>query len=393
MHHSPSCEQHPRAHALRALALTAVLASSPLAVEAAAFRVGNGGSPPCTHADLAAAVAAAAANPGNDQIYVTRADPPSLAATVDINDQDVEIIGGFADCAAATPSGRTTVTVDADPGFHIHGSVVTRNVKLRGLWIDASAGGRSLRIEDQSYVEVRDSELIGGFVSGDGGQVWMSGSNTLWLRGRSKLRGAGASGDGGGIHCSAGGVVIVDEASSVRANSATNGGGIYADNCSVTAYGYPPGDEAILDNSASADGGGIYAANGSTIQLIGQLGLPAVMLGNSARLGGALFVTDDTTLALGHNALFIDNNAVLAGGGIYLRGGATFRLDSSTSRCVLGPPCSSFINNFASAGGSGTGGAIAVTTGGHALVFETLFNENSADHTGTIAWVGIRDKG
>lgn len=61
---------------------------------AAIYKVGNPTDTQCTHATIAAAIAAAASNPGADTIRIaTNLNYTNLALTISSND-DLELIGG-----------------------------------------------------------------------------------------------------------------------------------------------------------------------------------------------------------------------------------------------------------------------------------------------------------
>src|ERR1700752_1198571 len=89
---------------------------------AATFRVGAGGG--CTHATIQDAIDDAAADPDvADFIRVTRSQSYSDVA-LDIHDQHVVIVGGYANCFDEIGDGqRTVLTGDGDHSVvRIHGS-------------------------------------------------------------------------------------------------------------------------------------------------------------------------------------------------------------------------------------------------------------------------------
>src|SRR5688572_25818332 len=95
-----------RRPALALALLTGSLAATPSA--AAVFYVGVGTG--CTHQFLSQAITAAGAN-GAD-LDLIRIASPSLTIgnlLLEVNDHSVQITGGFANCTASTPTGRTEI--------------------------------------------------------------------------------------------------------------------------------------------------------------------------------------------------------------------------------------------------------------------------------------------
>lgn len=366
---------------------------------AAVFRVGTGGAP-CTHATLAAAVAAAAANgPGNDQVFLTAT--LTLASPVLIVDQNLEIVGGFVGCADNSPDpiNPTTINVQTSDALFVFGGSVLRAVTLQNLQIrrlDGAPLGRLLRIQDASFVTLLGTTLRNGSLD-NGGNVWMSGAQTFLIlsawQGRDPAISAGsATGVGGGLYCNGGTISL--EAGAIDFNSAAgDGGGVYLDGCDlrVAAGSDRPQDcsqahpGVRCNASTGGSGGGVFAVNGARVELFGDRLRPAVVGGNQAVRGGGIHLSGSGTTAEARNAWLIDNLASEDAAGIFVRGHATLSWLVDAPGCLRGTDCSRMAGNRASSIGA-VGGALAVDTGGDAVVRQTTLTGNRAEETGGVVW-------
>jgi len=370
------------------------LLATPEVSRAVVFRVGNDGIPPCTHTDLASAVAAAAANgTGLDQIYLT--DPVTLASTLDINNQAVEIVGGFSDCNDNTPSATTSVSMQANPGFLVHGGTSTRSVTFDNLQVIRSgAGGRILQIQDRELVSLYNTLFSNG-AAGDGANVWMSGPDTILYLNGSTIYSGDATGSGGGIFCSNGGTVLFDSGRIGGNTAVANGAGVYLDNCTMNSFAGSDqktlacpfeGSGIVCNVTASGNGGGVYLTNGAALNLLGGAAAPASVSENNAEFGGGIYATGPGTVVEGHNVSLIHNLAGTKGAGIYVRNGASLAIDSNEPDCSRGAECSLFERNFASSIGA-IGGAVVVDTNAGATIYKTAFTQNDAGLTGSVVYV------
>jgi len=374
---------HPRCRSWRLGALLACsLASSP-ALEAATFVVGAGAG--CTHATLASAVAAAAANgPGDDTI---RLAVPSIAlpALVDVVDQGVLIFGGYSSCTATTQTGRTTITGGgSNDAFWVHGAATEyRSFVLSRVTLDMTGSGlRPLRLDQLANVVLDAVDLVGGSAI-DGGNVWMSGQVILQILGNSQIRDGVASDDGGGIYCEAGGQIFLDGGSDVHNNWVdSSGGGIYADDCDVTVRSGETADdpawsEGVWNNNSVDPGGGIAAVNGSTVALTGlsRDAIAGLISNSTSSAGGGLYLSGTGTTGVARNAR-IQSNGGNPGGGVFVGVGATFTMDVNSSTCSAGRGCSDISDNYTTHPGGMGGAAIGVATGGGASVRQTEIHYN-----------------
>jgi hypothetical protein len=258
-----------------ALLLAGAVNSSP--ATAAIIRVGAGSA--CDHATIQAAVDAAHAQFGADEIRIASNQDYTAQHVNIVTDQDLHLIGGYANCLAATPQlGRTTLDgagSPARPVITIRGSGDTRLSFLR---------------------------ITGGDQAG--------------------------SDPGGGIYAESRGTVRIDDAQ-IDNNIAGAGGGIYAlgdtdETGFVNSQLVLGRNVTVLSNTARESGGGIVAKSmhfemsepGSTIVLNRALGSPR------GGYGGGLVITSDPFGAsarigtAGAVGLAINGNEALYGGGI-----------------------------------------------------------------------------
>lgn len=302
-----------------ALPLLALLSSS--IAGAAVFTVGSDGS--CTHATLAAALAAASANgTGHDEIRL-RIDAQQNNAAYSITATDVTIAGGYPTCSSASPVAGVRSTL---VGNQLN-SVITignsRRVELRQLIV---TDGGNLGF-------VQGGPVIGGGVNLTSGVVELHGVRVTSNHAR----------DGGGLAVAGTGSVMVvhggESGSLIENNRAMRGGGIFVgmgatlrlDNDGVTISGNAADGSATEDDNS---GGGIYAFGGSGAQatieatwLNADPDLPTralrglVVAGNvSSGWGGGMTLSFNAQF-IGYETSIRDNVAK-RGGGIYARGGA-----------------------------------------------------------------------
>ena len=94
----------PRLWLPRLVAALSVFAAYAAHAQPATFLVGS--DPVCDFTTVQAAVNAAATHPGPDAIHIA-SNQNYNAQGIDIGAQDLDIVGGFSDCAAVVPTGST----------------------------------------------------------------------------------------------------------------------------------------------------------------------------------------------------------------------------------------------------------------------------------------------
>lgn len=269
--------------ALRACVLTLLLGDHAMG---ATFTVG--GDERCSFAVLQDAIDAAEASPGPDSVHVARSRTHEAQAIEIDTRQDLEIVGGFADCASGKPDGLRTVISgrggSADPVFRIRTPGTTADIVLRHL------------------------DIVEGDEDGDGkggGIAFRSEGGILWIDNTGIL--GNVAGHGGGIHAQAfgsGGLPRLDIGDNVviAGNTARlNGGGIGVDAVTLrmvgenifvannVASGVPvengtPGSQTIKGGY----GGGMHFHDIVARAEVGLVG--GAIYGNIARRGGAISV-------------------------------------------------------------------------------------------------------
>jgi predicted outer membrane repeat protein len=338
-------------------ALFASILSSATA-HAAIYTVGAAADAACNYTGIGAAAAAAEAHPGADTIRVASPDAadPNAAYTnqaiVFTASQELDIVGGFANCSQAASSGSQTIIDGAggatEPVFRI-------TVPIGGL----------VRL---SYLTIQHGDEDG---SGKGGGIYFKGDGTLQLD-----------------HCS------------VSQNIAGYGGGIYAESTTFRAQLVIGEDVSIVGNTARYDGGGIV--NDGTIMTMtqpdsyiavnhaqGVLSADGQYLGGH---GGGLLVSSVHSPAhsdLGSSGLgtlgAIYLNDARRGGGVAVMGGdddtATLRLfttDPARPMRIRGNTASEYGGGVSLASASGDDGF------GYVGVWYGYFEDNIAPHGAAI---------
>lgn len=281
-----------------------------LAPAARAFAIYTvGGDAACGYSSIQAAIDAAAANPGEDYVWIA-GNQAYTGQHVVVADQDVDIEGGFTDCSDVDPeTALTTVSGAGNGGGAVFAIRGTSHVLLANLF-------------------VRDADR-------------------------------GSNGDGGGVDfVGAGGLTL--QRTTVSLNSADYGAGINVRGAGAGAVLTLGSDTLVLNNTAAVSGGGIriegnarliatapqtligynhaLGGYGGGIEVLGparaDIGSPgyngsAVLQFNEAAYGGAIaaaaigedkdavvrvFTTD------ADNPVQISNNTATAtGGGVYLQ--------------------------------------------------------------------------
>jgi hypothetical protein len=323
------------------------------------YRVGAFG-PPCTHATLSAAIAAASSSGttvirlANNQVY--------NSVNENIVDKNLTIEGGFVDCAANTPQANTRTTLTGAVGsndsvFEIVGGVDERAVVLRDLEIvggeaDADGGG-GVEIDGHALVTF-DNLLIAQNRSGNGGGVHVSGAvhpvelrfvggiESLNLDSAGLLQNEAGT-HGGGLYCEQATVRVVGVLRAWLNTATGRGGGVYLDDCNLTVGELGP-DEARLSfmTNEAHSGGGLWAQAGSLVTLRGvrhEFDLNrAREAGGGIGLTGALtaMYADRTSVLMNRvhneNVAGVDTNPNAFGGGVYVADDALADFDDGLAQ-------------------------------------------------------------
>lgn len=343
----------------------------------------------CTHRTLQAAVDAAAAHAGPDEIRIYRNGDGYTAQAVVVNNQALTISGGFSSCEPLAPVGRTRLSGEggtAAPVLTIRTSNGTPvDVQLRGLELvrgDQSVAGVSgggLLVEAAGTVTLSDSRIAENQAPrGSGIAVVNTGFASMTLdigdNVQVEKNGAAFREIGGGIFVYQATLRLGGIDTVVRNNVANIGGGIavWSENVSLPALadirsGGGPPDSVINGNVANATGGGLWVDGNSTVRLYTtDAGRPVGLVGNHAQLGGGIYAQGGGVRIQMWEGALIGNVADSRGGALYVGNGAYVgvgRYDESapagTVSCASTTPCALVIDNRAGSESVRLDGAVA----------------------------------
>ena len=282
---------------------------------ASIFKVGTGAG--CTHSTIQAAVNAANANPGLDNIFITRSLTYTAQAVKIQQAQTLALRGGYATCADNTPSGPATI--------------VSGNGGSADSVFTVEPGNAEVLFQD---LFIRDGDESSIYY---GGGIDFTGSGALTLNNVTLTQ--NEAGYGGGLSARGTGpdaTVLFFGETVVTSNVATqDGGGIHLRG-TVTLYSLEPNTAIWLNRATgvvnSPPGtyhgyGGGMAVLGSAKAYIGSIGYGlGAFRDNTARVGGAVAALTDSDHN-GHAYLFTTdptkpqkisgNRATAVGGAFY----------------------------------------------------------------------------
>jgi hypothetical protein len=309
------------------------------------MRVGAFG-PPCTHPTLAAALAdASSAVPNqirlaNNQLYG--------GINVEVSGRSVEIIGGYADCAAADPGPVRTVLIgDAATELGVlafRGGAKRRTVQLRNLIIEGGnatpEGGGGIRVEDNVELLLEDVSIRDNDSSNGGGIALVGTVRPVQLIVEGEVDStSNTATHGGGIECE-GGSIRVRGRLRLQDNFAQfSGGGIRLRQCNLDSGPADPvhGVLEVIGN-AGGQAGGIVASGASRIDVLG-----ALILGNRSfgpfPIGGGIVLSGAGTVARLRRVNLSENRSPSSlgvpgrAGAAYLEEGARLQIDGGPQPC------------------------------------------------------------
>lgn len=339
----------------------ALLLGVPVAAFANTYTVGSGTG--CTHASLQAAVAAAAINPGSDEIRLTMPASGFTAQAVVIDGQVLRVVGGFTSCLAATPTGRTRLDGSGAPAAAVI-SVVGRksvDVSLERLELfggDNTAGsGGGLYVGTTGLVSLKEM-LVAGNVARVGGGIGVEGPagdrKTRLRIGDGVVVRANRADSGGGIHVLQAALEMDGLRTSVQGNDAAysdsgRGGGIALVGTSPTLAASADigsgGDErigSIVGNTAGR-GGGLYVEGHAWARLYtSDIKRPVRVEWNKAwHFGGGIYAQGAPAMVEVWDGWLRNNHAETGGGALLAEDGAVMKLRSARdgSAPVAAVPC------------------------------------------------------
>jgi len=352
------------------------------------FTVGTDGA--CSHTTIQAAIAAAAAEPGPNTIFVTN-ELSYAHQEIIINDQELNLIGGHDTCTSTGPGANLT-TISAADGHSVIAIGGTSNVYLAGFVLTGANLSSANRGGGIYFGGVGSLELAGMAVTansaGYGGGIAMnpSGPSTLTLL-STVVNLNTALNNGGGLRIEGpttfvtdgatfittnhalgqddtafgGGVLVVGPAtatinSSVNNNTAAYGGGIAVlghdgDAASASLYSVNAASPvSVYGNSASANGGGVYLKSSGSGALAVACAQDFSFQFNSAQSGAAIYADVNN----GH------------GSAVELNGPFYCAIPSGAVPCAEGVSCNEIVDNVSqdTNGNSTAGATVLIESGG-----------------------------
>lgn len=306
----------PGAPVLVAGGLLVMLLAAPSA-RAATFRVGDDAA--CTHGTVQAAINAAQSALEPSVIRVSRSAAYVQQGLVANINRNLELTGGYANCAQAVADGTMT-TLDGAGG--------------------ATASVLRIIAGTAVTVIVRKLQIQGGDPAGEnaGGGIFFGGNGTLEVHDSTVIN--NIAGNGGGIYAGSavpGAQLIIGANVAISGNEARfSGGGVFVDGLEMTMV---EPDSIIANNTAlgtssTGYGGGLFI-RGLTdrpgIAIVGSGGRNELgtIFGNVARAGGGVSVGTPSFEGFAKLVLFStvagqptairNNQATVAGGGLFVQ--------------------------------------------------------------------------
>lgn len=357
---------------------------------AATIRVGTNPST-CDYTNLATAITNAV--DGDQLLLETGTFLGTSGFNFNITSIGLTIRGGYPNCTAQVPTGRTvlrggggdTVVEIGGPGSF---TVGLQNLIVTGGEDDSDDGG-GIQISGDMDVFLLNVQVSGNS-SERGGGIFIDGSAgaTLSIENTAVQTNTGTLA-GGGIYCQNDGLVMLTAQTQVMSNSTSgDGGGIWlGSGCHLDLYGSPIDNENFIlvqSNLADGDGGGLYI-DGAFVNGTGGRHGTIRIEGNTAGrntsfgVGGGFYITGSQARFDLDRGLLFDNRAD-QGGGFYAQGATV-----EVTLTQFGPCASDFPNALCSEiGGNHAGFAagMAVVDGAFADIELTLIQGNSSEGPG-----------
>lgn len=348
----------------------------------------------CDFSTLSAAVSRAASTSGSDSILLTVDATWIGGSPLQLTNESSVTFQGITSCGDFTAIRRTITTTAGDLFLFDGTSVTFRNLDLVG-----DTAGRLVVARNASIITLRETTLRGGQSASavdDGGNVSITDGASLVALSGSEIVGGQAL-NGGGVYCEASGnsTIALGAGSRVADNLAVNsGGGIYADECTVSVFSGGPstaGRLGVFGNHSDGSGGGIYAESSSVI-VGGTASFPGSIRGNtSAGAGGGLYLRESSAEIT--DSEVVGNLSGSDGGGFYLALYSTLTMHRTLASCGRGFRCSLLAGNRAGFGSAtGLGGAVHISGNSDAEVLQTYVTDNAAaSDAGQVAYLSDVD--
>ena len=287
----------------------------------------------------------------NTDVDIIGASRDNTVLNIDANDRLFTVNPGNEVSLSNLTFGATTAGQGG--GIANKGTLTLTNILATGNTSLPGANGGAIDSFNNSRLTVLDSEFRDNKTTISGGAIAASGTLATISNSSFKLNSAQ---NGGAISILNNSLLTVDN-SLFENNSASVGGAIRSIGSEITLT-----DSIVKDNTADT-GGGLHLRVGSVANLVSTQ-----FENNRANAaGGGISALTDSTLNVGGNSLFKDNEAI-DGGGIYLQSG-TLNVTGSTR----------FERNVATVN---DGGGISARGGATVNVSDAVFEENRAAEDG-----------
>ena len=336
----------------------------------------------CTHASVQAALDAAQVTPGSDQIRIVAGTFTAQAIVVDRH--DVEIVGGYASCAAGASSGMTRLSgsgAKSRPVLSLYGPDKAGSVKVRVSRLELTGGrhtsaGGGLLVHGRGSFFLADSVVTRNRAGSGGGVavIGTSGEENTSLTITDGIVSANEAVDGGGIEVVGARLRVTGAKSMVVDNRADgssidtgNGGGLHisggADGRTASADldgGHHP-DGLFARNTAVRRGGGAWIGARTRVHLYTSApAWPLRLQANTASYGAGLFAGGRDAVVSIWEGVIESNHSSYGGGALFAADGANVRLlpardpqaPVGTVACAKGMTCNRLTGNTSLDGGS-----------------------------------------
>lgn len=369
---------------LVAIAVLALVLGGAAPAAASIYTVGAGAG--CTHADLLSALIEAVNHAGSDEIRLlinSNHQGPFF-----INTDGLVVRGGYASCAAAAPTGYSTLLgTNTSRALFLNavGTVVLERLNLTGGHVTGNGGGLFVQ-GSPNRVTLANVAVFGNSATGLGGNIYVaSAAGAEVVLSEGALLASGSALDGGGIACSGGGTVNLESGSLIANNVATgDGGGVHLGAGCWFRHLASGSVSGIASNQAGGDGGGAYVEGGSDFStLFNSDGLDEISNNTAGGKGGGVYIVGSGSVLQAYFSRISANQAGVRGGGIAAENGAMVVLGRPTTdpdSCKNPARCSLVSSNSAPlAAGIWTMLATLTAHGTH-------FEGNSAPNGGAIGY-------
>ncbi len=371
----------PSVHFMSMLASVGALAllgaaPSPFAA-VTTYTVGGEKPPLCDFGTIQAAVDAAAAAGGGKPFNIHVAtDAAYISQAISIDNLNLNIVGGFANCGGSiTPGAHTTISGAGNFGYSVILITGTSNVTLQNLTITGGGGARGggIDFEGNGTLTLADS-TVSNNNAGFGGGIRVAGGGgtaTLALNANVLIQDNSAVVYGGGIFLvGTAHLLMSGSGTQVSSNHADEGpdgfgGGIFMAGPAQADIGAPGiGSHGAIYNNTAVYGAGIYVQGYTAIPARVNLfttdpAHPVFLDSNHANsgFGGALYL--DARLGPAVACVFearISANSALYSSAVYSDHGQLYMNTNpggvcnsaalaATVRCTPGPGCNEISGN------------------------------------------------